>query len=104
MKVRAYLATSRKGLEALLADAVLPAGSYHAVLPASADEQEEDDALHVAGEIALEEHGEPVVVAADVEAEGDDAGTTAVPMGQIVSVHLGEDLAWYAPTELPDLV
>lgn len=96
---RAYLATSMAALRDLRSTGTLPAGSYEAHLPGSDDEQDEYDALQRAGHAAAERFGASVVVAADVS-----DGTAAVPADAVASIHVGEDLAWFATHELDDLL
>jgi hypothetical protein len=96
---RAYLATSLDGLRAL-AGGALPADAYACVVAESDDEQDEYDAMAVAGEIAEERWGSVLVVAVDADGEV----TGAVPLADVAAIHVGDELAWYATQELDTLL
>ncbi|KHL16417.1 hypothetical protein CLV56_2805 [Mumia flava] len=101
MSRRAYLATDRPALRALSDVGQLAAGSYAVVEAASTDEQDEYDAMVEAGELAEQRWGEALVVAVEAAAvtpPGD------VDRADVASLHVGEDLAWYATQELETLL
>ncbi|WP_370615872.1 hypothetical protein [Mumia sp. Pv 4-285] len=101
MSRRAYLATHGDGLRALARDGALPADAYACVVAESDDEQDEYDAMAVAGEIAEERWGTVLVVATDTDG-ADVTGAVALP--DVAAIHVGDELAWYAAQELDAVV
>ncbi|MEJ7757115.1 MAG: hypothetical protein WKF83_13150 [Nocardioidaceae bacterium] len=49
-------------------------------------------------------HPHPVVVAADVEDTTSHVAGADVPLSDVASFHVGDDLAWYATQELGPLL
>ncbi|MFY0407567.1 hypothetical protein [Solicola sp. PLA-1-18] len=98
MSTRAYLAVTREHLRALRSDGVLRREGTVAFVAVSDDEEDEDDAASSAAAWAEDEHGEALVVAADLDDAEDPAED--VPLTRIASFLVGEDLAWYAAQEL----
>lgn len=120
--MRVYIPLDRRGLELLGQSGEAAPGRAYAVTPAFAEAYGSDDveeleyaALMVAASAATDADGHQVVLAADVVSVGPDDDEhpatvdleEPVPLGQVASIHVGEegdDLAWYAPQELSDLV
>lgn len=104
MSVRAYLAVDPAALQRLADDGSLPADAYEGVVAASDDEQDEYDAMAVAGEIAEERWGTVVVLA--TEAPGGPGSELSGPLAlrEVEAIHVGEELAWYATQELDDVI
>ncbi|MGH1563387.1 hypothetical protein [Mumia sp. DW29H23] len=100
MSRRAYLAVPATALRALAEDGELPADAYACVVAESDDEQDEYDAMAVAGEIAEERWGAVLVVATDAGDGPDGEVTGAVALREVAAIHVGDDLAWYATQEL----
>ncbi|KAA1422470.1 hypothetical protein FE697_015115 [Mumia zhuanghuii] len=98
---RAYLATHGDGLRALGRDGVLPADAYACVVAESDDEQDEYDAMAVAGEIAEERWGAVLVLATETDA---DEVTGTVALRDVEAIHVGDELAWYATQELETVI
>ncbi|MBW9204898.1 hypothetical protein KV102_02550 [Mumia sp. zg.B53] len=100
MTRRAYLAVRAADLRSLADTGELPGDAYACVVAASDDEQDEYDAMAVAGEIAEERWGSVLVIAMQAAAGPDGEVTGPVALRDVAAIHVGDELAWYATQEL----
>ncbi|MFD1825520.1 MULTISPECIES: hypothetical protein [Mumia] len=104
MSVRAYLAVDPAALRRLAGDERLPADAYEGVVAASDDEQDEYDAMAVAGEIAEERWGTVLVLAIEAPGGAGSEMSSPVALRDVEAIHVGDELAWYATQELDDVL